>query len=915
MRIAAIFTAALLTAGGLAAAERAQASIRHYQLDIPRQTLDNAIKDLAQQTGLQIARLSDTIDGNVLVGPVKGNRTPQEALQTLLTHDLRYKVVNDTTIAIIDAKDDRSGGIASPVNGGISVGDPQTLSDEIGSNGSAGGSTTSSPTGKFKRLTGMLVASAAKVSPATQSGRGTAGSGDERTEEPHGAEALSEVVVSANKLNTQRVLDVPASIQAISGDALHGAGKSAFMDIAGQIPGLSVQDLGPGDKKYVIRGINSTGDSTVGIYYGEAVISGSNANDGGGFQSDIRLYDLDHVEVLRGPQGTLYGASSMSGTIRFIPKAPEFNRGGGYISVEGSSTAHGSGNFNLNGAMNLPLIDDVLALRIVGWRTQDSGFVDQIRVGKLDTLRNVNNDDVTGGRAILRYSPIENLTIDLSYTGQSEVSSGSSRYTPAGITSWSGEGIPAVKGCDLCNTDVTVSPWRDDLQVYGLTASYKAGFGTFTATTNQYNRDLNFNFDSTPILVSFGVPVPAESVEPQTRRINSSELRFASDFDSPVNFVVGGFQQFESTRWLSDAITTNDLGQVDAPFSESNSEDALSNPGVGHTFFGQTDHRTTRQFAGFGEATWKATSRLTFVGGLRYFTERLEGVQVSTHPFGGFPAGAAVGPVYDPTQMFNKVTYKANGSYKLNAALLMYVTVSSGFRGGGLNAQSEPFEPIPKSFAPDSLTNYEFGGKGRVFEGRLDYQLDAYLIRWNNIQVSETTSDGAFPYVGNAGKAEVKGVEFELATHPLQYFTMSFAGSYQDAYLTEGATGAMKEANPTLGLTGEAIPNVPRLQFSLGLDYTHPVTDERQARLAADVNYRGSVDSYFASNQFNIPLASYALVNLRLGVLNDRWTVTAFARNLTDKRAQVSAINSTQDPYGFLTVRPRTIGLSVERQF
>ena len=118
-----------------------------------------------------------------------------------------------------------------------------------------------------------------------------------------------------------------------------------------------------------------------------------------------------------------------------------------------------------------------------------------------------------------------------------------------------------------------------------------------------------------------------------------------------------------------------------------------------------------------------------------------------------------------------------------------------------------------------------------------------------------------------------------------------------------------------LGLTGETIPNVPRLQFSLGLDYTRPVTNEWQARVAADVNYRGAVDSYFASNSFNIPLASYTLVNLRLGVLNDRWTVTAFARNLTDKRAQVSAINSTQDPYGFLTVRPRTLGLSVERQF
>src|SRR5579862_1800617 len=180
---------------------------------------------------------------------------------------------------------------------------------------------------------------------------------------------LGEIIVTANKLSAQNVLDAPVSIQAISGDSLQAAGSSAIMDIAGQIPGLSIQDLGPGDKKYVIRGINSSGDSTTGVYYGEAVISGSNANDGGGFESDIRLYDLDHIEVLRGPQGTLYGASSMSGTIRFIPKAPNLNTVEGYATVEGSETAHTEReNYKFNGAVNLPLIDNELAVRLVGWK-------------------------------------------------------------------------------------------------------------------------------------------------------------------------------------------------------------------------------------------------------------------------------------------------------------------------------------------------------------------------------------------------------------------------------------------------------------------------------------------------------------------------------------------------------------------
>ena len=750
---------------------------------------------------------------------------------------------------------------------------------------------------------------------------------------------LEEIVVTANKLNSQKVLDLPISIQAISGDSLQRAGSSAFMDIAGQIPGLSVQDLGPGDKKYVIRGINSTGDATAGIYYGEAVISGSNADDGGGFQSDIRLYDLDRIEVLRGPQGTLYGASSMSGTIRFVPKSPDLNSLGGYLTMEGSQTSHASGNYNFNGAINLPIIDGVLAMRLVGWKLDDSGFINQTRVGEgvtglvnvgtagnpnyqpvpikgIGFLKGVNDDNVGGGRVMIRYQPTDNLTIDANYTSQSETSGGSSRYTPAGVTAFNGGPILPVQGCDLCNTDVTQSPWSDNLKVFGLTVAYKTGMGTVTGTTNQYNRSTGFTFDSTPILVSFGVPIPAETLEPRTRKVNASEIRFASDLNSPVNFVVGGFREHESQDLAVQVITTGANGLVTGPFSSETSADALDFPGVGNTFFGRTDSRSDTQYAGFGEATWKLTPAWTAVGGLRYYTETLNGVQTQTHPFGGFPGAPNLVPIQDPQQTFNKVTWKVNTSYKFSEELLAYATVSTGFRSGGLNAVSEPFEPIPSAYSPDSLTNFEVGAKGRLFDGLFDYQADVYFIKWDNIQVQETTADGAFVYQGNAGTAHVKGVEFEFTAHPIPYLTANFAGSYSDAYLTQGATAAQKALNPTLGVTGDAIPNVPKYQLSFGLNYTMPITGNWQGVMATDVNYRDAVNAYFASNtQFNLPLAPYTLVNLRLGVINGPWSATVFARNLTDKRAQISAINSSQDPDSLLTVRPRTIGLTVTRKF
>lgn len=742
---------------------------------------------------------------------------------------------------------------------------------------------------------------------------------------------LEEIIVTANKLNAETELNAPISIQAISGATLQREGASGIMSIAGEVPGLSIQDLGPGDKKYVIRGINSTGDSTTGVYYGEAVISGTNGDDGGGFQPDIRLYDLDRIEVLRGPQGTLYGASSMSGTIRFIPKKPDMRKIGGYLTMDRSETQHGGGNYNFNGAINLPIVSGRLALRLVGWKLYDSGYIDQIRVGDGVTANNTsgtsvavqplgflggtNWDKVGGGRAILRYRPTHNLIIDANFTSQTETAGGSSRYTPAGVTAFNGGPIAPIQGCDLCNTDVTQSPWSDNIKVFGLTARYTTSAGTLTATTNQFNRATNFTFDSTPILVSFGVPVPAETFEPRERKVNSSEIRFASALDFPVNFVVGIFREHDTQNLAVQVITTGANGLVTGPFSTSTANDALDFPGVGNTFFGRTDSRGNTQYAGFGEATWKITDRWTAVAGTRYYTETLNGFQTQTHPFGGFPGAPNLVPIYDPRAKFNKVTWKGNLSYKFSDAMLAYGTVSTGFRGGGLNAVSEPFEPIPSAFAPDTLTNYELGIKGRLFDGLFDYQLNGYLIHWNNIQVQLTTADGAFVYQGNAGKAQVKGVEFDIAAHPIRYLTGTFSGSWQDARLTEGATATQKALNPTLGVTGDAIPNVPKFQFSFNLNYTRPIYGDWQGVVATDVTYRGSENSYFASNSFNVMLPSYALVGLRLGVVNGPWSVTAFAHNLTNKRAQVSAINSSQDPHALLTVQPRTIGITATRKF
>jgi iron complex outermembrane receptor protein len=450
--------------------------------------------------------------------------------------------------------------------------------------------------------------------------------------------------------------------------------------------------------------------------------------------------------------------------------------------------------------------------------------------------------------------------------------------------------------------------------VYSLTGTYDFAYGTVTVTSNQYNRNFHLYFDTSVGLQQFGIPFPTESIEPQQRDLNSSEIRYASKLDFPLNFVVGAFRQSEKNDLQVQSVKTNDLGVPNGPFSSSNSDDALSNPN-GNSLFGRDDDRRTNEYSGFGEATWKVTSKFSLVGGVRYFTETLNGVQVQTHPFGGFVGGGNLAPVVDPQQTFSKATFKFNASYDFNPGLLLYTTASSGFRGGGLNPQSEPFEPIPSSFKPDSLWNYEAGAKGRLFEGRVDYQVDGYLIQWHDIQVGETTADGSFNYIGNAGDAIVKGTELELTLRPLPDLKFGFAGSYQNAYLSHGATPEQFALNPTLGQTGESLPEIPRLQFSTNLEYTHLVANDVLGVLAANLTYRGKTDAYFVSNTLNVPLHSYSLLDLRMGVETGPWSVNLFARNATNKRAEITALAAEGNPLYFFTVRPRTFGLNVTRTF
>ncbi|MEZ5500532.1 MAG: TonB-dependent receptor [Steroidobacteraceae bacterium] len=730
-----------------------------------------------------------------------------------------------------------------------------------------------------------------------------------------GSEVLQEVVVTASKRGEQSTQDIPGAIQAISGDTLAKIGAAEFVDYATRVPSLTFNDLGPGDKQYVIRGITSTGPATVGVYYDEAVITASNANDGGGRNADIRLFDLDRIEVLKGPQGTLYGASSMSGTIRYITKQPDLARFGGYVNAEASTTANGGSNLGVNGALNLPIITDKLAVRFTGWDVDNSGFIDAVRIPS-GPIENANTERTRGARVTLRWQATDKLALSATTTSQSLHAGGSARFTPPGVQSFgdAGAGFPSIPGGDLVNTDLTQSPWDETIDIYGLTAEYAGDLGTLTATTNYFDRDISFVFDSSPILFFFGVPIPGITLEPQARRITASELRYASKLSGPINFVVGAFSQNEHSDFRVEVVKINAFGNPAGPFSRLDSDDALQNPS-GNTFFGRIDNDQLKQFAGFGEVTWTINEQWSLLAGLRYFHSSLDSQNETTHPFGGFGNQIPVG-VQTNSASGNKTTFKANLSYKYGAQGLLYATVAQGFRVGGTNAADLPFASgIPPSFAPDLLTNYEIGAKNEFLDRRLRLNGAIYQINWKDIQVQALDNTQAFFFTTNGGKARVRGAELEAEALLGSGFEFAIGGSYIDAVITE-LPQLSSGSNASLGNVGDRLPKVPRIQYNAALSWGTPVGSSAKLDLRADVAHRGSAQSQFNNaNGFDQTLHAYTLANFRANLSWNQWTASLFARNLFDERAEIDAIASAQDPLAHITARPRTVGVAVTRTF
>jgi iron complex outermembrane recepter protein len=701
-----------------------------------------------------------------------------------------------------------------------------------------------------------------------------------------------DIVVTASKRVASTVQDTPIAVQALSGADLKAKGALDFSDYFHSIAGLSAQDEGPGDKRYVIRGVNSSGAGTVGLYLDEVIVTGENSQDGSGQAPDIKLFDIDRVEVLKGPQGTTFGSSALAGTIRYITAKPKLDGVDGYVQSSLRATDGASLGYQTDGAINLPVVKDVFAIRASGYYANLPGWIDN------RFKKGANNEEDKAFRLEARWKITDDLTLDGMAMYQKVHQDAKSFYNDFG---YDGVALPHYTQADYAK-----APYDDKSQLYNATLTYKQPWGTFTATGSRFVRDTNFVRDASLAAQAFGVATDyatdGASVLKQDKHrvVDSAEARFASSFDGPLQILAGGFLQNESRAFESSWPKVDAQGNI--PVDPSMLLDRAVDTSI-------------HERAIFGEISYQFTPRLTGTAGARLFDIKLRQQAASLVGFGG-GAGSGLGAVFRSKD--HGVIGRFNLAYKMSDQVNTYIQVAQGYRPGGTNdttAAEIAHVTIPEGYGSDSLWNYELGVKTSLLDRKLFFDTAIYYIDWSHIQTSNQATDGtvSFGYTGNGGKASVKGVEVTIDYRPIRRLQINVAGNYSLAELDRD------NPDPSTGLKGNRVPYVPKWTASAGATYNFPVAALGvNGTIGGDVSYQGSMATKFNSTIDNYhKLDSYTLVNLRAGISKDQWSLTLIANNVFNDRTvtNYNEIVPGVYPDGYYTNRPRTVTLSASLKF
>jgi outer membrane receptor protein involved in Fe transport len=745
------------------------------------------------------------------------------------------------------------------------------------------------------------------------------------------ADELTEIVVTAEK-RSSTVQDTPISMTAMSGDAMQQIGITNLNGVIQAVPGISVRTAGPGQTELEMRGLSSSGGSspTVGFYLDDFPLTAPAAALNGKVVIDPDLFDLNRVEVLRGPQGTLYGSGSMGGTVKLVTNAPQLNELHGAAEVTGSSTTGGGFNRGGNLMLNVPLIDDKLAMRVVltdkytdGWINrivEDGDFPVPTNPGPCGSawpagctrgnvsaatptqiVPRVNWERLQGGRVGLLAQPTDALKIDATVLYQKITAGDYNEYDlPPGIPNARYEPFNSPE------------PIYDEFRLYGLTVTYDLSFAQLTSATGYYTREENQTQDDSEALYSvvgeFGTSIPTfydiPFNETDSTRQFSEELRLASTGEGPLQWIGGlFFSRFESTFNEFNASVPLAFISVGGP---------AANP-TGLIYQAHNPYQI-KQYAAFGEGTYALTDHLKLTAGLRYYKFDSRADEETA----GFATGSGnAAPTYNSfTQSNSGVNPKVTLSYEQNHELTVYGTIARGFRPGGINQQipASICTIHPETYGPDSTWNYEVGEKAKLLENRLIVNADIYYIHWAQVQQIINQPCG-YPLTENAGTAASYGPEIEVTALLTQELTLTFSGTYTHAALTS-VNPALTAADPQL-TSGLAILNIPKYTETTSLTYLTPAFD--------GYRFMGRVNNSYVGQSTDIEytyatLPAYDLVGARVGLVGDRLSGYVFGDNLGNKHAELG-INTTAFAWTTPTVervatnQPRTVGVDIQYKF
>lgn len=852
-----------------------------YDIDLPAGSVSEALNQLSEQTGVPVVFPYDLVKGKKS-NSVVGRYTLLEAMDALL---------RDTGL---------SGGLSE--KGVLTISQSKSSAPQPGetvvSNDPNIENTNKARSARPRGIAAFFASVTAALSFTAQ---GTdAGSSDQAD--------MSEVLVTAEK-REERQQDVPIAMTVINPDTLAENGQNRLIDYFASVPGLNVNQGGggAGTQYLTIRGLGQGPyyNATVAVVVDDVLTGSSNNLAFGPLTTpDIDPSDLDRIEVLKGPQGTLYGADSLGGLIKYVTKDPSTAALSGRVEVDGSSVLDGGQGYGVRGAVNIP-VSDTFSIGANGFARRDPGYIDDLTTGQ----KNINSADVYGGRIAGLWRPSNDISLKLSALVQRTDGNGTNYVNSNSLGQFT-QGALNQTGLPGTGTYTTQE------QLYSATFKAKvAGVDVVSVTGYSINelrnlQDFTADFGGALAAAEFpGTGAVGSALEDRYETDKfSQEIRVSSSIGRWLDWLVGGFYTHERSP---------------DTFENYYAETATGSQ-VGGQFLGTLSPITLSEYAVFSDLTVHFTDQFDVqLGGREGWNKQTYG-SVFTGPIASLYYGSS--SYVTPTEDANghAFTYLVTPEFKLSPDLMIYARVASGYRIGGSNYVS--FPGTPPSYKPDTTTNYELGIKGELPDRRLTFDAAAYYISWKDFQISvdaPVTSDGQTEtvyYVANAGNAKSEGLEASLQARPVTGLTITAQGSYNHAVLTQDFSSEIL-AGLTYGKSGDPLPYSIRWTGGLTIDQDIHLANAWTGFIGGTVNYIGSYEEQFTRNA-TIPRAAipgYTTFNLHTGARHDSWLINLYLNNVGDKHA-ILGINSVAGlgitgGYSSPVIQPRTLGLSVVKQF